>query len=70
MTPPSLWTWSPTMPSTKLNAVATCASRDDSSAPLRLSKEDLATRLEGLELDTHLVFPGVEERKTLRRESL
>ncbi len=62
-TPQAIWTWCPTMPSTKLNAVGTYASREGSGRPLRLSKEELSTRLEGLGLETHLVFPGVEERK-------
>ncbi len=63
ITPQAIWTWCPTMPATKLNAVGTRVSWISSGGPLRLSKDDLSTRPRALELETHLVFPGTEERK-------
>ncbi len=62
ITPQAVWTWCPTMPATKLNAVGTYAPREDSGRPECLSKEELSTRLAGLEFETHLVFPGIEGR--------
>ncbi len=66
ITPREIWTWCPTMPSSKLNAVGTYALRDGSGRPLRLSGEELSKGLEGLELETHLVLPGIEERHISR----
>ncbi|HVS00029.1 MAG TPA: hypothetical protein VMW27_25610 [Thermoanaerobaculia bacterium] len=63
ITPQAIWTWCPTMAPTKLNAVVTYASRDGSGGPLRLSKEELPSNLGSLDFETHLVIPGIEERK-------
>jgi hypothetical protein len=59
----AMWTWCPTMPASKMNVVGTYAPRDGAGEVLRLSKEELAAQLEGLEFERHLVFPGFEERK-------
>jgi hypothetical protein len=63
VTPQGMWTWCPTLPANKMNVVGTFASRDGSGEVLRLTKEELAARLEGLEFEKHQVFPGFEERK-------
>jgi hypothetical protein len=67
ITPHAIWTWCPTIPTTKLNAVGTYAFRDGSGRPLRLSKQELSTNLESLEFETHLVFPGTEEYRKRAR---
>jgi hypothetical protein len=46
-----------------MNVVGTYAARDGSGEVLRLSKEELAAQLEGLEFERRLVFSGFEERK-------